>query len=196
MICLKSDTNGDKALIALGANMASPEGGPAATLRAALAWLGRDGLRLSAVSRFYTSPAFPAGSGPDFVNAAAVIDGVHDAESLLHRLHAAETTLGRKRMQRWGPRSIDLDLIALGSGIAPDLAGFTLWHSLPLDEQTRRAPGHLVLPHPRMQDRAFVLVPLAEIAANWVHPVLGKSVAEMAAALPLAQREELKPFPA
>jgi 2-amino-4-hydroxy-6-hydroxymethyldihydropteridine diphosphokinase len=192
----KSYTNGEHALIALGANTASPAGGPADTLRAALAGLGRDGLRLAAVSRFYTSPAFPPGSGPEFVNAAAVLGGVRDAEARLDHLHRIEDGLGRVRTQRWGPRSIDLDLIALGGRIAPDRAGFDAWRGLSAEEQTRQTPGGLVLPHPRMQDRAFVLVPLAEIAPGWVHPVLGLSVAEMAEALPPSQRADLRPLPA
>ena len=107
-------------LIALGANLPSEVGSPAQTLVAALARLGGQGLSLRAVSRFYRSPAFPAGSGPDYVNAAAVVAGEMAPEAALEALHRVEESLGRVRSRRWEARKIDLDLIAAGAAVLPD----------------------------------------------------------------------------
>jgi len=88
------------------------------------------------------------------------------------------------RTTRWGERTLDLDLIACGDQILPDSDTQDHWRSLPLGEQKKRTPDQLILPHPRVQDRAFVLVPLLEVAPEWVHPRLGQSVREMLGALP------------
>ncbi|EYD73023.1 2-amino-4-hydroxy-6-hydroxymethyldihydropteridine diphosphokinase [Limimaricola hongkongensis] len=189
----QSDAFPARALIALGANAASPEGPPAATLRAAMAAVARLG-RGARRSRLWRSPAFPAGSGPDFVNAAMAIETDRPAAELLAALHAIEARFGRERQARWGPRSLDLDLLALGAQIAPDLAGWTLWRDLPLERQSREAPDRLILPHPRLQDRGFVLVPLAEVAPGWRHPVTGLDVMAMRDALPAQARAELAPL--
>ena len=183
-------------LIALGANLPSEVGSPAQTLVAALARLGGQGLSLRAVSRFYRSPAFPAGSGPDYVNAAAVVAGEMAPEAALEALHRVEESLGRVRSRRWEARKIDLDLIAAGAAVLPDRETFDAWRALPLEAQMREAPGRLVLPHPRLAERAFVLIPLAEIAPGWRHPVTGETVAAMAKRLPEAEKAALHPFEA
>jgi 2-amino-4-hydroxy-6-hydroxymethyldihydropteridine diphosphokinase len=181
-------------LIALGGNLPSPKGTPAQTLVAALALLRDEGLTLRAVSRFYRSPAFPAGSGPDYVNACAVLDGGGDAAAVLAALHRVEARLGRVRGQRWGARLIDLDLLAMGQAVLPDPATQAEWRALPLDAQMKRAPETLILPHPRLSERAFVLIPLAEIAPQWCHPATGQSVSQMLAALPKVEKAALVPF--
>ena len=104
--------------------------------------------------------------------------------SLLRALHAVEAAFGRSRDQRWGQRTLDLDLLAADDVILPDLATYREWRKLAPDSQKELAPDTLILPHPRLQDRAFVLVPLADIVPDWCHPVTGLTVTEMVSNLP------------
>lgn len=184
------------ALIALGANLPFEGEPPSWTIRKALEALATEGLSVLAVSRFYATPCFPAGAGPDYVNAAAVLQTSQedDAASVLARLHAVEDRFGRTRERRWGMRTLDLDLLALGDSVLPDAATQDQWRALPVEAQVRTTPEGLILPHPRLQDRAFVLVPLADVAPDWVHPRSGRTVAEMLAALPEADRDAVKPL--
>ena len=155
-----------KAAIALGANL----GDCRATLEGALAALDASpGVRLLARSRWYRSA--PIGPPqPDYVNGCALLAVALGPEALLERLLATERRFGRTRGERWGPRSLDLDLLLMGD--------------------RRLNTPRLTLPHPRLRERAFVLVPLAEIAPAWIDPISGRSVAELAAALPAALKGE------
>ncbi|SHM48226.1 2-amino-4-hydroxy-6-hydroxymethyldihydropteridinediphosphokinase [Roseovarius litoreus] len=182
------------ALIALGGNMPSERGQPAETLRLALDRLDERGCRIRAVSRLYVTPCFPPGAGPDFVNAAAVLDCAGGPEEVLALLHEVEAEFGRERLTRWGERTLDIDLIAMGDAVLPDHDTHRAWRDMAPDEQGARAPGCLILPHPRVQDRGFVLVPLADVAPEWRHPVLGQTVAEMLAALPEEELEGVVPM--
>lgn len=186
---------GAQALVALGANLPFADEAPAETLRKALKALAAEGLSVLEVSRFYATPCFPAGSGPDYVNAAAVLDARgQSAQSILATLHAVEGHFGRVREKRWGMRTLDIDLLALGDSVLPDAETQDSWRALPPEAQVRATPDVLILPHPRLQDRAFVLVPLADVAPDWVHPRTGKSVTDMLAALAEADRAAVKPL--
>ncbi len=171
-------------LIALGGNLPSEAGAPEATLRAALARLPQMGARVVQASRMYRTPCFPAGAGPDYVNAAAVLAVEANPAELLQLLHELEGAFGRARDERWGQRTLDLDLLAAGPRVVPDEETYAAWQGLPLEQQMRDAPDGLILPHPRLHERAFVLVPLSDVASDWVHPVLKRSVADMLSDLP------------
>ena len=114
---------------------------------------------------------------------------------VLSKLHAIERDAARHRQMRWGPRTLDLDLIAFADRVLPDIGTWSDWHDLPLERQMTEAPDQLILPHPRMQDRAFVLLPLSQVAADWRHPVLNETVEQLLAAVPAAEIAALKPLP-
>jgi 2-amino-4-hydroxy-6-hydroxymethyldihydropteridine diphosphokinase len=159
-------------LIALGSSIPSRAGDPARTLQAALADLRENGVTPVAVSRFYRTPAWPDPRDPEFVNAVSQVMTELSPANLMATLQDVETRFGRMRAARNAPRTLDLDIL--------DYAG-------------RVESGPPVLPHPRMESRAFVLVPLRDVARDWRHPVSGLSVTELLKALPAAEREAIKP---
>ncbi len=145
--------------IALGSNL----GDSCAILAEALVTLDQTpGIAVQARSSWYQTRAVGP-LQPDYINGCTLLQVQLTPQLLLETLLGIEAKFGRVRQQRWGPRSLDLDLL--------------LYDDLILDTPT------LVLPHPRMRERAFVLVPLAEIAPNWVEPVSGKAIAELVQAV-------------
>lgn len=139
----------ERVFVGLGANLGDPHAALAQALEA-LAALPRT--RLVAASPLYRSSPIDA-QGPDFVNAVAELDTTLTPRELLHALQAIEQGHGRQRTHRNAPRTLDLDLLLYGQRL--------------VDE-----PG-LTVPHPRLHQRAFVLVPLADLAPDLVHPQLG-----------------------
>ena len=184
------------ALLAFGANLPLEGVLPDQTILSAVQAFPNVNLAVPQLSRLFSTPCFPAGAGPDYVNAAALLQvgtGL-SADALLARLHQIEAMFGRKRETRWGMRTLDIDLLALGDQVLPDLETQSHWRDLDPLLQAAAAPDRLILPHPRLQDRAFVLMPLADIAPEWCHPVLRLTVAQMLAALPAAELVDMQPL--
>ena len=150
-----------QAWIGLGGNI----GDVPATFRSALSSLGScPGIRVVRVSRHYRTPAWGVTEQPDFINAVAEVASTLDPPALLSSLQSVERQHGRDRAheQRWGPRTLDLDLLAIADIIFDSPA--------------------LQVPHPRLADRAFVLVPWVEIAPDLALPGLGR-IADLCDAL-------------
>ena len=171
-------------IVALGANVSSDAGNPQETLKIALKLINQKAIDVLRVSSWWRTPAFPAESGDDFINAVAVVESALGPEDLLKNLHEVELELGRVRQRRWEPRACDLDLIAHGQQIAPDEDELRRLMALGLTALDEPPPDQLVLPHPRMHERSFVLAPMAEVAPDWRHPLLDQTTTEMLSALP------------
>lgn len=192
MACDKSMID---SLIALGANLHHERASPAETLARSLGLLKAiPGVAVTRISPWYRTPAYPAGSGPDFVNGAAMLKSKLDSRKILSELHRVEAALGRERPVRWAPRVCDLDLLGHGDEVQPDVASLRRWMALDDAAAGEWSPDEMILPHPRMHLRAFVLVPLNDIAPDWVHPVLQLPVSALLARLAPEDVADVRPL--
>ncbi len=159
--------------IAIGANLPGPLGQSAfSNCKAAVEALrGLNGLRLMGVSPWYQTASIPPGA-PPYVNGVAWLVGIVDPASLLATLQRIETLGARERSVANAPRTLDLDIIAMGQTI-------------------RNAPDP-ILPHPRAHLRRFVMQPLCDLRPDWLHPVLGQRAIEILSGLPVQGIERLR----
>ncbi len=154
-------------LIGLGANVPGPWGKPHQTLEKALEILDENPLSVVKASTIIVTKPFGVTDQPEFVNAVAQIQTGLKPQALMTRLHEIELLADRRRTVRWGPRTLDLDLLDYDDQVLSG-DGESYGHQTPL-----------VLPHPGIAERTFVLEPIAEIAPNWKHPVSGLSARKM-----------------
>lgn len=155
-------------LIGIGANLQSEHGAPLETCKAALCALSEAGITVARCSQWYESAPEPLSAQPWYVNGVAELDTAIEPTALLAALHRIEALFGRNdaaRQRKNAARTLDLDLLCYHDRLAA-------------------APSRPVLPHPRMHRRAFVLLPLAELAPGWRHPGSGALIADLIAALP------------
>ena len=165
-------------ILAVGGDLAGDYPSLEALLEAALSSLPRAGLRIVRRSGWWRSAAWPDPTQPAYLNAVTIVETGLSPAALMPAIHALEAEFGRKRSALNAPRTLDIDLVAYGREVID-------------------APG-LTVPHPRAAERRFVMGPLAEIAPDWVHPTLGATAAELAAAAkvgadaqPLATRRKV-----
>lgn len=149
-------------IVALGANLKGDFPSLSAVLEAALGAMAAEGLEIVSCSSFWRSSAWPDPTSPAYLNAVAVVETTLVPQDVLAALHRIEDRFGRSRRERNAPRTLDLDLIAFA-------------------DLVHRSPD-LEIPHPRAHDRLFVMGPLAEIAPDWRHPVLGSTARALAGA--------------
>lgn len=151
--------------VGLGANLVATTGRtPLATCEWAIRQLVNScQTDLVGHSSWFRSAPIPPSSQPDFVNAVIALRMQRAPADMLQILHGIENAAGRVRSERNAARVLDLDLLAAGSLVQDDAA--------------------LTLPHPRLAERAFVLLPLSEIAPSWRHPILGRTARELSEAV-------------
>ena len=174
-------------LIALGANISNPDiGSPRDACERALTSLSGRDVIVEARSRWYRSAPAPRSDQPDYVNGVVSVSSTLPAAELLTLLHETEAELGRTRDRINEARVIDLDLLAYGEQVV----GWPVSSPTeqPSGQQSEQQSGQarvvgLTLPHPRLHDRAFVLLPLRDVAPEWRHPVTGQDVGSMILAI-------------
>ena len=158
--------------IALGANLPSKHGSPEQTLEAAKAALNERGIKVVKSSRTWVTAPVPVSDQPNYRNAVVAVETDLTPRRLFNELKDIEKEFGRTEAEKNAARVLDLDLLAFQNSI--------------IDTQD------LIVPHPRMHTRSFVLQPLYEIAEGWVHPVTGRTLSEMIEGLPITPAKKVR----
>ena len=160
-----------KIVVAFGANFPGPWGKPNETIERALCEIERAHIVVAAISPFYESAAVGSARQPAYVNAVALLETTLSPESLLRALKQIERRAGRRGGRPWGPRTLDIDIV--------DYDGLVRHWRNRKGRFAGAGPRPLILPHPLAHTRPFVLKPLLDIAPDWRHPVLKRSVHDL-----------------
>lgn len=160
-------------VIGLGSNLKTEKySSSKEILEASISLLHEKGLRIVKISNFYETEPVPKSDQPWFVNAAICVETSFEAHELLRILHEIENELGRVRKERWEARIIDLDLLCYNEMVVPTK---NEWKRKSKEE----IPNGVIIPHPRLHERDFVLIPMNEIASDWKHPIFDKTTQKL-----------------
>jgi 2-amino-4-hydroxy-6-hydroxymethyldihydropteridine diphosphokinase len=176
----RADVHASTVILALGANLRGRWGTPGEALGRACQELAQTGLHLVCASRIYTTTPLGPGRQTPYLNAVLVLQAHMAPGCLLRLVKRIERRAGRRLGSRWGPRCLDIDVV--------DQGGRRIGRA-----SRRRIPGRLILPHPEVHRRAFVLVPLLDVVPAWCHPVLGIPGRTLLARLGAKDRANVRP---
>ncbi|MBO6503264.1 MAG: 2-amino-4-hydroxy-6-hydroxymethyldihydropteridine diphosphokinase [Kordiimonadaceae bacterium] len=188
---MKRLKDGTECILGLGANLPFAGAGPAPNLRAAINEISATTISNVTVSGFYLSTPVPHTDQPDFVNCVMSGTTQLSAKELMARCQSMETQYGRERDGRWQARTLDIDILDYGGQILPTAGD---WTKLMQDGRDGTIAADLIVPHPRLHERGFVLKPLAEIWPDWSHPVLGKTALELLNSLGSEEVDDVRPI--
>lgn len=176
--------------LALGSNLSYGDMQPIEVLEAAIAALKDAGLDGVEVSFFYRTAPVPKSDQPDFINCVVTGCADHSALEMLEVCQSIEMSFGRDRVVRWGARTLDIDILNYGDQIYPSLEE---WHAVANNVSPDTEMSKLVLPHPYMHARAFVLKPLSDVVRLWRHPVYNRTADDLYSDLPADDRAGVIP---
>jgi 2-amino-4-hydroxy-6-hydroxymethyldihydropteridine diphosphokinase len=167
-------------LLAVGANTSGTYGSADQTLKMIRTLLSERDIRIVSASRIYSTSPVGNGLQPRYFNGVLAVSCPYAPGQLLRHLKVIERKAGRRLGRHWGPRPLDLDIIGFSGRVLSWSAG------------RHRPPGRVILPHPEMHRRAFVLVPLCDVAPHWRHPVFGRSAQDLLKSLKV-RRNSIQP---
>jgi len=157
--------------LGIGSNLKSKFGNRFSNIKRTLELISYEKIKIKKISNFYETPSYPNKKNPKFINIVIQIDFQHDPGDLLEKILIIEKKMKRKRSAKNEPRICDIDIIDFNGKI--------------LNKE------NIILPHPKLHERNFVLFPLKEICSMWIHPIMNKKVDVLIKNLSLKTRNEI-----
>ncbi|MFL2792847.1 MAG: 2-amino-4-hydroxy-6-hydroxymethyldihydropteridine diphosphokinase [Paracoccaceae bacterium] len=180
-------------IIVLGSNLSSEFGSSTEILKKCVGELKSfQAIQSLLESKWYISSSFVDKSEPRYVNVGIRFCTNLKPKELLNFTSDLEIKYGRKRQRRWEPRTCDIDILLCDQFILPSKLYFEKWLKLDFFEQKELSPDELILPHPRLQERAFFLKPLNDLQPDWTHPFLEMKAKEMLDSLPSNELQNIE----
>ena len=180
-------------VVVLGSNLSSEFGNSAETLKKCVDEIrSNPDIGSLSESNWYISSSFLNKREPRYVNVGIRFSTKLKPIKLLNFTSGLENKYGRKRQERWGSRTCDIDILLCDQLILPSKLYFKKWLNLNLSDQIKLVPDELILPHPRLQERTFFLKPLNDLQSEWIHPFLKVKAKEMLDSLPPYELESIQ----